>query len=342
MAFPFHRVLVAVAMSGFAASASYGGSAKPIATDGAPNLAFPLQCRLGKDCFIQNFTDVDPSSDAHDFMCGSRTYEQHSGTDIRLKSMAQQRVGVPVLAAAAGVVLRTRDTMPDISVKAAGAASVAGNECGNGLLIDHGQGWSTQYCHMARGSIRVRSGQSVTPGTPLGLVGISGNSEYPHLHISVRHQDKTVDPFAIGALPGACGGGKNIWSAASGLQKAYQASEMLNAGFTTAPLTAEDLQAYGDKQPSQPSLTAPAIVAFAQAIGLRQGDIQKLTLRAPDGMVLAENLVAPLNNNKAQVFLFTGKKRPSIGWTSGTYSARYTVLRDNKAVIDQTFSVALR
>jgi hypothetical protein len=61
--------------------------------------------------------------------------------------------------------------MEDISVKTVGKAAIAGKECGNGVLIEHEGGWRTQYCHMAKGSVRVKPGDQLTTGQPIGLVG---------------------------------------------------------------------------------------------------------------------------------------------------------------------------
>lgn len=140
-------------------------------------IALPLACTLGKDCAVQNYPDDDPGPAARDYQCHGRTYQGHDGTDIRIPSLARQRAGVAVLAAAPGIVLRVRDGAPDISVRDLPPGAVAGQECGNGVVIDHGPLWQTQYCHMARGSVIVRRGQPVAAGTPLGRVGLSGDTE---------------------------------------------------------------------------------------------------------------------------------------------------------------------
>src|SRR5690606_14825578 len=84
-----------------------GTPATPLvaATDGLA-LAQPIACELGRDCEIQNYVDLDPGAGVTDYRCGVRTYDGHSGTDFRLRDMAQQAQGVAVLAAAPGVVLR--------------------------------------------------------------------------------------------------------------------------------------------------------------------------------------------------------------------------------------------
>ncbi len=71
------------------------------------------------------------------------------------------------------------------------------------MLIDHDGGWQTQYCHMKKGSIRVREGDAGAVGTPLGEVGLSGMTEFPHVHFTVRHGDteSTVRDRALRQRP---------------------------------------------------------------------------------------------------------------------------------------------
>jgi hypothetical protein len=82
-------------------------------------------------------------------------------------------------------------------------------------------------------------------------------------------------------------------------------------------------------------------VAFVQSIGLKAGDVQKLSLRGPDGALLAENPPAPLPRDQAQSILYVGKKRPPGGWAAGSYAVRYVVQRKGKAVIDKAFRLQL-
>lgn len=56
--------------------------------------------------------------------------------------------------------------------------------------------------HLATGSVRVRPGQTVSAGDVLGLVGHSGNSTAPHLHLQLMDG---ADPRTARALPCAFG-----------------------------------------------------------------------------------------------------------------------------------------
>jgi murein DD-endopeptidase MepM/ murein hydrolase activator NlpD len=82
--------------------------------------------------------------------------------------------------------------------------ALKGRECGNGVVVDHGQRWETQYCHMRQGSVRVSVGPTVERGTSLGDVGFSGLADTAHLHLTVRHLGRTVDRFTDRRPDGTC------------------------------------------------------------------------------------------------------------------------------------------
>jgi hypothetical protein len=307
-----------------------------------PRLSFPVACKIGQTCEIQNYVDRDPGPGAKDYRCGPRTYEAHNGVDIRLQNMVAQRAGVDVLAAAAGKVARLRDGVADISVKAADAPPATGAECGNGLVLDHGNGWETQYCHLAKGSLKVKAGDLVTAGQPIARIGLSGNTEYPHLHITVRHGGAVVDPFAPTAAAGSCDvaatSGQGLWDTAAAKAMGYQSGAVLNAGFASAAVTPDGLEA---GTVAAAGSAAPALVAYVRAIDLDKGDEQMLVLKDPAGAVLAQSKLPPLASSKAQYLIYVGKARPAAGWAPGVYSASYTVLRAGKAAVSRSFQIRL-
>lgn len=309
--------------------------------DEPPRLELPIACEIGKSCFVQNYVDADPGPGSRDHECGSLSYDDHNGTDFRLPTMTAQRAGVDVLAAAPGRVLRRRDGVADISVNEIGRAAVKGSECGNAVVIEHVDGWETQYCHMARGSLRVEIGDRVEAGQPIGKVGLSGLTEYPHLHFILRNRGKIVDPFAYEAPPNACGGGRVLWQPALQAGLAYAPRTVLNTGFAAAPVTMAMLES-GEAERQQPAADSLALLAYVRGIGLRAGDIQSLALTAPSGKVLTDHRAKPLERNQAQNLLFAGAKRPAGGWESGVYRALYQVLNDGKVVLERRFEMDIR
>jgi hypothetical protein len=306
----------------------------------AIELGLPIDCDVGRTCFVQNYVDHDRSGGVSDYRCGAQTYDGHHGTDFRVPTLAMQRRGIDVLAVADGQVLRARDGVADISISAPGAPSVAGHECGNGAIVAHADGWETQYCHLARGSLRVKPGDRIEAGQPIGQVGLSGKTEFPHVHLTVRRNGEVVDPFAFGASEGSCGGGTVLWNPSLRDPLSYRSPAVLNTGFANGPVSMEQIEA-GDDASLRPEREGGALVAFVRAIGLKGGDVQRLVVTGPDGGTFVDQTEKPLGRDKAQFMFFAGRKRPSKGFPPGHYRADYSVTREGRVALRRTFGISL-
>lgn len=70
---------------------------------------------------------------------------------------------------------------------------------GNDVWVEHevdGKQFTSVYGHMEDNSFKVVKGQRVEVGDELGLVGSTGNSTGPHLHLEVHVDGVPVDPLA--------------------------------------------------------------------------------------------------------------------------------------------------
>ena len=301
-----------------------------------PTFALPAACALGDDCFVQNYVDTDASPAAADFSCGGLTYDGHKGTDIRLRNYVAMEQGVDVLAAAPGTVLRVRDSMDDVSVRDIGADAVKDRMAGNSVIVDHGDGWVTQYAHMKKGSVAVAPGQQVAAGDKLGQIGLSGHTEFPHLHFEVRHKDQPVDPFTGGEMGGGCGvSPETLWQSTL----SYQPSGLLTSGFSTEKPDSEAAR-HGAYDATIPTADSSALVFWVDFFGLQQGDELVQQLVGPDGAVLSENRQTA-TKSKVQFFSFVGLKKPAAGWQPGAYRGIFRLTRGNAAAVDEAVEIKI-
>lgn len=327
-----------------AACAAVARSAPAADLAAAPRLVLPIRCTPGSDCFIQNHFDHDAGPGWRDYACGHLAYDGHEGTDFRVRSLAEMAAGVEVLAAADGVVVATRDGEPDVSVRERGRENLAGRLAGNGVRIDHGAGWQTQYNHLRRGSVRVQRGQRVAAGEVLGLVGLSGNTEFPHLDFVVSRRARAIDPFVPGRGSGDAGcptapAPDTLWRDEVAAVLGYRPAGVLIAGFAGESPDRRKAQQGGYRGAVAPD--APLLSFWIEVFGPRAGDVERIALLAPDGATLARR-EQTVDRSLAVRYAYVGRRRGAQPWPAGTYVARYRLERDARVVAQTEVRVEIR
>lgn len=300
------------------------------------SLIFPVKCTLGETCHIQQYMDRDPGPGARDFACGPLSYDGHRGTDVALPTLKDMERGVDVIAAAPGIVLGVRDGMRDVIYTPALAEAITGRECGNGVVLEHGDGWVTQYCHLKQGSVSVTQGQRVAAGDRLGQIGLSGRTEFPHLHLSVRKEGRDIDPFGpandkLCHAPPA--GDASLWADPI----PYTAGGLLDVGFSDAVPEFDQIKAGQADRDIVP--TSPAFVLFAYVFGGRAGDRMILHIAGPDGEFFNHDVT--LDRTQAKLFRAAGK-RMRDPWPQGSYTGTVLLLRGERVIDRATASITVK
>lgn len=172
---------------------------------------------------ITNYVDRGSGASLLDWNCGAVTYDGHQGVDIEIRDFVDMDEGVAIVCAAPGTVVAAHDGEYDRRTQ--WESGVVANYA----IVQHADGSLAYYWHMRNGSVRVASGQTVSVGDTLGMVGSSGFSSGPHLHFEVNSAG-VRDPFS-----GDCQPNPGWWSA-QGPYVWTHPVEIFNSGVTTMGL----------------------------------------------------------------------------------------------------------
>jgi murein DD-endopeptidase MepM/ murein hydrolase activator NlpD len=149
---------------------------------------------------ISNFVDLDPDfPDALlDYQCGTRSYDtasgyNHQGIDVFTWPFGWYKMDfdqVEIVAVADGIIIHKSDGHDDRSCGFDGGTW-------NAVYVEHADGSIAWYGHMKEDSTTPKAvGQSVVRGEYLGVVGSSGNSTGPHLHLETYDgSGSLIEPY---------------------------------------------------------------------------------------------------------------------------------------------------
>lgn len=169
---------------------------------------WPLRAAEGFEDYeyhgISNFVDHNANypDQITDYQCGARSYDlsegyNHAGTDFFTWPFGWYKMDydqVEIVSMADGVIVNKSDGNYDRNCGFGG-----GNW--NAVYVEHADGSIAWYGHMKEGSPTSKAvGETVVAGEYLGVIGSSGNSTGPHLHLEIYDDaGLLIDPF-----DGAC------------------------------------------------------------------------------------------------------------------------------------------
>ncbi|WP_419901467.1 M23 family metallopeptidase [Kiloniella sp.] len=317
------RLLHLLSLSGLFFFTSFSVQAEELST---PEFRIPLECEVPSECVVQNYMDVRPGPGVRDFNCGTLSYERHKGTDFRVLDYASYERGVPVLAAADGTVLRLRDGEVEGDYLRQGKEAVKAIEGGNGVVVQHKGGWQTLYAHLKRGSIKVSVGDKVKAGDSLGVVGLSGKTEFTHLHFQVIHNNKIYDPY-IGTIAAGCQNRlkKSFWNDSDLKKLKYIGTGLVEANFSSEIPVYKQLPFSDERKRISLRKDAEVLIYWMEAWGVKTADRLTMTYTDPSGKVSTDQKI--LKKNQASYFKYLGKRKGITGWMKGKYKGQVILER---------------
>ncbi|MTI10529.1 M23 family metallopeptidase [Curvivirga aplysinae] len=295
-------------------------------------LQIPVDCEFNKTCYIQKYADAVKGPDYKDYNCGTLTNDDHKGTDFRLNDYVQLEQGVDVLAAVDGKVIETRDYMPDVNAKLVGKESVFNRGYGNMIVLQHKNNYRTVYAHLKRNSIKVKIGDIVKAGTPMGQIGLSGLTEYPHLHFEILKGNQRLDPFTGDSVKTSCGQSedKSLWA----VDLPYKPVHLVGIGMFSNRLSihAMEHKLYENAR-LRPS--AKGMILNAYIAGVRKGDKVHVKIYHNDAAEPFYDQEAIREKDLAFELISAGRKNKGKNWPKGIYRGEITYSRiiDGKPTI---------
>lgn len=297
------------------------------------DFVLPLECKYGENCFIQNYVDLaEGEGEVLDYKCGEKSYDKHKGTDFLVTEYPQ--ASYEVKAAGSGVVVGIRDGLRDYAFIDKDS-SVDGRECGNGVVIQHKDAVTTTYCHLKNGSINFVKYDDVKQGDIIGLVGMSGKTEFPHLHFAIKEDGVVLDPFTGSKAEGfSCTKNPSLdkslfksdllaklFYQTGGIVELYVTDKIPNKTGSYKGLFKENIIENHSKY----------FITWLRLMGSKRGDKVVVETRDQVGQLIfqADGII---DKNYASYFQYFGKRLDKLQLSKGIYSSSAKLVRGGKVI----------
>jgi hypothetical protein len=198
---------------------------------------------------------------------------------------------------------------------------------------------------MRQGSVVVKPGDVVQRGDKLGLIGMSGQAEFPHAHLGLYKDKRVVDPFSGPVAGRTCESpDHSIWQESAAQALAYHLTEPVKSGYAGRK---EDVRpaVYGEIAANTLPDTSPLIISWSTYKGGLPGDRMQFLILGPNGSTLGKGTSKPLNRNRARHLFAYILKRKSAPWPHGVYTSHVRLLRPvngvEQSVYEETYTLTV-
>lgn len=306
---------------------------------------FPVACQPGLSCFILSYPDIDKQEGvAKDFACGGLAGDGDVFLRIGMSSIEALRNPVDVLATRAGVVTDVQDNAKDLLILHRHQLMQGDSLCGNGVVIDHGGGIQSAYCHLRMGSVKVKKGQRVEAGEVIGAVGQSGFATWPQLGFSMRAGGMMIDPITSMTDIEGCGFKPHPAIPLPPAFAQYNPAAIVAVGFSEDEHSLGSMLRGAAQHQGMMDSEAESLTFWATIIGVRRGDEINITLFDARGRPFeTQEIIAAAD--EAHTPINVTRKRGYARWRKGVYTGRisltrtlnaqpYTVVREAQLVVN--------
>ncbi|MFO1003892.1 MAG: peptidoglycan DD-metalloendopeptidase family protein [Planctomycetaceae bacterium] len=250
------------------------------ATNLPQKLRSVVEGTAGVDWRVMNFADLDPRPGfLRDYRGGKFTYDTptfgHDAIDIGLADFSAADVGMPVLAAADGLVEAVNDGAFDRNKGFAYPEPPA-----NYVILNLGNNWRAKYWHLRKDSVSVKVGDSIAAGDFLGWTGSSGFSTGPHVHFELTYKNHPVETMLDPAT---------FWVTPPQYPADYR--HVIKSGFSSNVPTASEWA----EQPQDIRTFKPGnrLSFWVIAGAMMPGDTRTVRLQRPDGSLFLDQTSNP-------------------------------------------------
>lgn len=281
-------------------------------TTKAFELQFPVSCQIMGDCWVTNLVDLRGNNNQNeDYMCGKKSTNNSNSTHISLRNPSQTSRNYAVIAAEDGIIKTARNV---------------GGFCGYRIVIDHGNGWETSYCHLKPKTIIVNEGDAVKQGQIIGALGMSGQANWPHLSFAVIRNGMIFDPYSGRSNIEGCTTTNlsPLWK--DNISPPYEPAHLTGIGFTIGYPTDPQI-IHGMDPAAEISSKTTQIALWGMMMNILKGDDIHMQILNPYGEIYNEtHIIAKANRDYYPIYYSVNRK--NMLWDLGHYIGKITITRN--------------